>query len=97
MPCQLLDSAKKFKSVLNQALAEHGSVFWEDIKDAPLQALLKTMTKEYFVNGGKTKNAVTVVGRQGSPRPGQRREPEEDVYVFSKSVQVCIQIIKKAN
>ena len=97
MPCQLLDSAKKLKNVLNQALAEYDGVFWEDIKDAPLQALIKTMTREYFINGGKTKNAVTAVGRQGSIKPGQRREPEDDMCVFNKSVQVSIQFIKKAN
>ena len=88
--CQNLDSAKKFKSTLNQALADCGGVFWEDIKDSQLESLLKDMTREYFINGGKAKKAVTVVGRQGILKPRSKRQPENDVYVFNESLQVCI-------
>ena len=55
--CQNLDSAKKFKNAINQALADCGGVFWEDIKDFQLQSLLRKMTRDYFINGGKAKKA----------------------------------------
>ena len=35
-----MDSAKKFKSSWNNALADCGGVFWEDVKDVQLQGLL---------------------------------------------------------
>ncbi|CAB3994822.1 Hypothetical predicted protein [Paramuricea clavata] len=55
--CTNLDSAKKFKNALNQALADCGGVFWDDIKDYQLQSLLRDMSREYFINGGKSKKS----------------------------------------
>ena len=47
------------------------------------------MSREYFINGGKSKKAVTVVGRQGFVKRGVKRDPQKDIYVLNESVQVC--------
>ena len=64
-------------------------MFWDDVKDYQLQSLLRDMSREYFINGGKSKKAVTVVGRQGFVKRGVKRDPQKDVYVLNESVQVC--------
>lgn len=91
-----MDSAKKFKGSLNCALADCGGLFWENVSDSQIQALLRDMTKKYFIEGGKTYTVVTAVGRQPfqeaivDPRhPEYNHNPEKDIYVFNESVQVC--------
>jgi hypothetical protein len=81
-----MDSAKKFKSALNIALADNGGVIWEDVKDVQLQGLLKRLTRNFFLANGKTMKAATTVGRQTCA--GINHFPEEDVYVFNEQVQV---------
>ena len=84
-----MDSAKKFKNALNNALADCGGIFWEDVTDSQLQALLRQMTQKYFLNDGKQQKAVTVVGRQMvSENLLGQHQPENDVYVFNEFVQV---------
>lgn len=91
-----MDSSEKFKNALNQALADCGGVFWEDVKDAQLQALLKKMTKKFFIDDGKVQKAVTIVGRQTVETNGCNHNPENDVYVFNDSVQAsCVKILKQ--
>lgn len=87
MSCKDLDSSKKFKSALNDALAGSGGVFWEDIKDTQLQLLLKDMTKKYFLDGGRVRKAVTNVGRQPVLETKDHM-PEKDIYVFNETDQV---------
>ena len=98
LTCREMDSAKKFKGSLNCALADCGGLFWENVSDSQIQALLRDMTKKYFIEGGKTYTAVTAVGRQPlqeeivDPRhPEINHNPENDIYVFNESVQVCCQ------
>lgn len=83
-----MDSAKKIKNALNNALADCKGVFWEDVKDVQLQGLLKTMTRQYFLDDGKVQKAVTIVGRQPVDTPPKNHLPENDVYVFKESIQV---------
>lgn len=83
-----MDSAKKFKNALNNALADCAGVFWEDVKDVQLQGLLKTMTRQYFLDDGKVQKAVTIVGRQHVDMPPKNHLPENDIYVFNESIQV---------
>ena len=80
---------KKIKSEFNNALVDCRGIFWEDVKDQQLQALLRSMTREYFINNGVVKKAVTVVGRQAIKGKIAEHNPEEDVYVFNQFVQVC--------
>ena len=84
-----MESAKKFKSELNNALADFGGIFWEDVKDSQLQAPLRDMTRKYFINNGKVMKAVTVVGRQSIEAKIEEHNPEDDAYVFNQLVQVC--------
>jgi hypothetical protein len=88
-----MDSAKKFKGSLNCALADCGGLFWENISDSQIQALLRDMTRKYFVSRGKTYTAVTAVGRQplqdgivDSRDPEYSHNPEEDIYVFNEII-----------
>ena len=85
-----MDSVKKFKNALNNALADCGGLFWEDVKDSQLQALLRKMTQKFFLNGGKRQKAVTIVGRQTVAEDVELHHPENDVYVFNEFVQVHI-------
>ena len=85
-----MESAKKFKSELNNALADCGGIFWEDVKDPQLQALLRSTTRDYFINNGVVKKAVTVVGHQSIKGKIAEHNPEDDVHVFNQFVQVCI-------
>ena len=83
-----MDSSKKFKNALNSALADCGSLFWEDVMDFELQALLRNMTRTFFLNDGKEQKAVTVVGRQTVAEDLiEQHQPEDDVYVFNEFVQ----------
>ena len=69
------------------ALADCGGLFWEDVTDSQLQALLRNMTRKFFLNDGKEQKAVTVVGRQTvAENLIERHQPE--VYVFNEFVQV---------
>lgn len=94
--CKDLDSAKKFKSCLNEALADSGGVFWDDVKDNQLQCLLKDMTQKYFLNDGMIKKAVLNVGRQPF-QTIQNHKPEDDTYVFNEKVQVIIKFYEQLN
>ena len=92
-----MDAAKKFKSSLNNALADCGGVFWEDVKDVQLQGLLKTMTRNYFLQNGKVHKAVTTVGRQPIEISIKDHLPEQDIYVFNESVQVSSKPLNPLN
>ena len=88
-----MDSSKKFKNALNNALADCGGLFWEDVTDSQLQALLRHMTKKFFLNDGKEQKAVTVVGRQTvAENLIEQHQPQDDVYVFNEFVQVCMHL-----
>lgn len=84
-----MDSAKKFKNALNNGLADYGGVFLGDIKDYQLQPLLKNMSRNLFLDHGKIQKTVTVVGRQFVDMHMDDHNPEDDVYVFNETVQVC--------
>ena len=94
MSCRDLDSAKRFKNVLSNALAEFGGVFWEDVKDSQLQSYLKNMSRDFFLEDGKIQKAVTVVGRQNMEtlmenlKNNINHNPEDDVYVFNEYTQI---------
>lgn len=66
-------------------LADCGGVFWDDVKDCQLESLLRDMSHKYFINGGKSKKGVTVVGRQGFVKRGVKQNPQEDI----RFKQVC--------
>lgn len=95
LTCRDMESAKKFKSEINSALADSGGVFWEDVKDSQLQAFLRDMTREFFLDNGQVKKAVTIVGRQSITGKIEEHNPEDDVYVFSDKVQVCLMMTLK--
>ncbi len=45
--------SQKVQGLVECALADCGGLFWENISDSQIQALLRDMTRKYFVSRGK--------------------------------------------